>query len=178
MRLFTTLFAKRSQLAPAAEPESPESLPEAAPALGPELVAATAPAVAAPEAAPIADTGPGRAQAEELVRRVVGELPDFITVAVVDSASGRILAGQWAGHSGGAVEVAAANAEIVRQSHQAIEALRLGPTEQLEDILITLRYQLHLLRVLPQVGWLLYLAIRTQDTNLGLARSVLRNQAA
>jgi hypothetical protein len=41
-----------------------------------------------------------------------------------------------------------------------------------------LRYQLHLLRVLPQVDWLLYLAVRTQDSNLGLARMVLRNQTA
>ena len=101
-----------------------------------------------------------------------------MTVAIVDAASGRILAGQWAGHSGGAVEVAAANAEIVQQTRLAIEALQLGPEEMLEDILITLRRQLHLLRVLPNQNWLLYLAVRTQDTNLALARAVLRNMTA
>jgi hypothetical protein len=111
------------------------------------------------------------------VRRVVRELPDFMTVAIVDGASGRILAGQWAGHSGGAVEVAAANAEIVQQTRLSIEALQLGPEELLEDILITLRKQLHLLRVLPTQNWLLYLAVRTQDTNLALARAVLRSMA-
>ena len=180
MGLFSTLFAKRSQLEPATEPAALINPPEAAPE--PTLVSDATPASvvlapAEPEAAPPADSGQVRAQAEELVRSVVRELPDFITVAVVNGASGRILAGQWAGHSGGAVKVAVANAEIVRQTHLAIAALQLGPAEQLEDILITLRHQLHLLRVLPQAGWLLYLAIRTQDTNLGLARTVLRSHA-
>ncbi|MBJ6143160.1 hypothetical protein JAO77_07185 [Hymenobacter sp. BT559] len=132
---------------------------------------------AATPAAPEPTSGEARAQAEALVRRVVQELPDFMTVAIVDGASGHILAGQWAGHSGGAVEVAAAHAEIVKQTRLVIEALQLGPEELLEDILITLRRQLHLLRVLPASNWLLYLAVRTQDTNLALARAVLRNIA-
>jgi hypothetical protein len=135
--------------------------------------------VSTPEvSAPAVDMSKIRAQAEEVVQGVVQELPDFITVAVVERTSGQILAGKWAGNSGGAVEVAAANAEIVRQTYQAIDALQLGPAEQLDDILVTLRFQLHLMRVLPQTDWLLYLAVRTQDSNLGLARTVLRNQAA
>jgi hypothetical protein len=139
---------------------------------------AMVPAASLPEAVPPADSSQVRAQAEEIVRSVVQELPEFITVAVVEIATGRILAGKWAGHSGGAVEVAVANAEIVRQMYQVLEALQLSSTEQLEDIVVMLRYQLHILRVLPQLEWLLYLAVRTQDSNLGLARTVLRNQVA
>ena len=157
-------------------------VPETAPTEAAAPVATPAPAAAAPEPAPLPPAAPevssqARAQAEEIVRSVVAELPDFLTVAVVAGDSGQILAGQWAGHSGGAVEVAAANAEIVQQARQCIEALGLAPTEQLEDIVITLRRQLHLLQLLPQPGWLLYLAIRTQDTNLALARTVLRQHA-
>jgi hypothetical protein len=173
MGLFSSLsFRKRTQ---------PEAVAEAEPAA--EVAVATAPAAAsqpaavpAPPAAPVPPvlSAQARAQAEELVRRVVQELPTFITVAVVEAATGKILAGQWAGHSGGAVEVAAANAEVVRQTNQCIEALQLTDTEQLADILITLRHQLHLLRVLPQPEWLLYLAVRTQDTNPALARAVLQ----
>jgi hypothetical protein len=173
MGLFSSLsFRKRSQpelvaeaaliaevaVAPAEAPVPPAS----APILAPEPAAVPAPS---PQA---------RAQAEELVRRVVQELPTFITVAVVDAATSKILAGQWAGHSGGALEAAAANAEVVRQTSQCIEALHLTETEQLTDILITLRHQLHVLRVLPQAKWLLYLAVRTQDTNPALARAVLQ----
>ena len=183
MGLFSNLpFLKRSpaEATPKPEPVEPEATPAPTPPIAEAVVEAPAPAPepapapAAPEPAISAET---RAEAEALVRRVVQELPDFMTVAVVESATGRILAGQWAGHSGGAVEVAAANAEIVQQTRLAIEALALGPEEQLEDILITLRRQLHLLRVLPAQNWLLYLAMRTQDTNLALARTVLRSLA-
>jgi hypothetical protein len=197
MGIFSTLFAKQTQSSPAVELKMPtatleteasvatsELTAEPAPALAPEpeLTLAVEPLVEKVSvpvpSAPVVDMSKVRAQAEGIVQNVVDELPNFITVAVVERASGNILAGKWAGNSGGAVEVAAANAEIVRQTYQAIEALQLGPDEQLEDILVMLRYQLHLLRVLPQVDWLLYLAVRTQDSNLGLARMVLRNQTA
>ena len=163
MGLFSSLsFRKRHQPELAIEPVTTEEAVAADSTPLPELLAAP---VLSQQA---------RAEAEELVRRVVQELPNFLTVAVVEAASGKILAGQWAGHSGGAIEVAAANAEIVRQTRQCIEALQLPATEQLADILVTLRHQLHLLRVLPQAEWLLYLAVRTQDTNPALARAVLQ----
>lgn len=170
---------------PGAEPaEAPAPTEEAAPSVvvaDPNSVAAVDPnpvaIVAAPSLAPAAPSPTARAAAEELVRSVVQELPGFVTVAVVERVGGRILAGQWAGHSGGAVEAAAANAEIVNQTYQALAALQLGPDEQLQDIVITLTQQLHLLRVMPQQPWLLYLAVRTQDTNLALARTVLQGFA-
>lgn len=171
MGLFSNLsFRKRS---PQPEPEF-ELAPEAVAAEPATSVAEVAAPLPEPPPAP-AVSAADRARAEELVQRVVQELPAFITVAVVEAATGKILAGQWAGHSGGAVEVALANAEIVRQTNLAIEALQVSDTEQLADILITLRYQLHLLRVLPQAEWLLYLAVRTQDTNPALARTVVQS---
>ena len=172
MGLFSNLsFRKRGQpeaaieAAPAAEMESAEA------AVAPALEPAPAPE---PPAAP-ALSALVRAQAEELVQRVVQELPAFISVAVVEAATGRILAGRWAGHSGGAVEVAAANAEVVRQTRQCLAALQLADAEQVADVLITLRQQLHLLRVLPQADWLLCLAMPTQDTNPALVRAVMQS---
>ncbi|MFD1873717.1 hypothetical protein [Hymenobacter bucti] len=185
MGLFSNLpFLKRSQAEASAAPAAPAPEAPAAPTseaaaepVAETLVKAPVPAVVVAPAEPVISSET-RAQAEAVVRRVVEELPDFMTVAIVDGASGRILAGQWAGHSGGAVEVAAANAAMVQQTRLAIEALQLGPEELLEDILITLQRQLHLLRVLPAQNWLLYLAVRTQDINPALARTVLRNIAA
>ena len=165
MGLFSNLsFRKRGQ---------PEAALEAAPAA--EVESAEVAVVPAPEppAAP-APSASVRAQAEELVQRVVQELPAFLSVAVVEAATGRILAGRWAGHSGGAVEVAAANAEVVRQTRQCLAALQLADTEQVADVLITLRQQLHLLRVLPQADWLLCLAVPAQDTNPALVRAVIQ----
>ena len=184
MGLFSNLpFLRRSQAEATPQPAAP-TLEDAPAPVSSDAVAELIEEEPAPVMA-IAPTPPEpaissetRAEAEAVVRRVVQELPDFMTVAIVDGASGRILAGQWAGHSGGAVEVAAANAEIVQQTRLCIEALQLGPEEVLEDILITLRRQLHVLRVLPTQNWLLYLAVRTQDTNPALARTVLRTMAA
>ncbi len=169
MGLFSNLsFRKRGQ---------PEAALEAAPVAEvkpAEVVVAPEPAPAPePPAAP-ALSAPVRAQAEELVQRVVQELPAFISVAVVEAATGRILAGRWAGHSGGAVEAAAANAEMVRQTRQGLTALQLADTEQVADMLITLRQQLHLLRVLSRADWLLCLAVPTQDTNPALVRAVMQ----
>lgn len=169
MGLFSNLpFRKRSQPELAASPEAEAEVAVAAPEPAPLAEAELLPELPAAPMLSAAD----RALADDLVRRVVQELPAFITVAVVEAATGKILAGQWAGHSGGAVEVALANAEIVRQTRLCSEALQLADTEQLTDILITLRHELHLLRALPQAEWLLYLAVRTQDTNAALVRAV------
>ena len=182
MGLFSNLpFRKRSQPEPAAEPAAAKPAPDAPEPPVEEPVAEPVAPVAEPAPVvpePPAISGQTRAEAEELVRQVVRELPDFVTVAIIEAASGQILAGQWAGHSGGAVEVAVANAEVVRQTNLCIAAMQLTNTEQIADILITLRRQLHLLQVLPQRQWLLYLAVRTQDTNLALARAVLQSFAS
>lgn len=166
----------------ASEPTQAEAPVAAAPAVTAPVVAAPVAAVPAaepePEPVPAAPSPADRVEAEKLVKAVAQELPDFVTIAVLEQAGGRILAGQWAGHSGGAVEAAAANAELVRQVHLALDALQLGADEQLEDIVITLQRQLHLMQVLPLRPWLLYLAVRSQDTNLALARTVLRGFAS
>lgn len=169
---------------PSAEPASAaEPAPAAAATPNPEVALAPTPPAEAAAPAPAAPAAPApssqaRAQAEELVRSVVAELPNFIGVAVVEGASGLILAGQWVGDPTGEAEAAAANAEIVRQVRQATEAMQLAPAEEVRDIVITLHQYLHLLQVLPQHNWLLYLAMRTEDTNLALARTVLRQHAA
>ena len=176
MGLLSTLhiFRKNKPEAPATSPVAAESLAAEAPAV-PPVPAPVAPPAAAP-ATPAPDPA-ARARAEALVRQVVAELPDFMAVAVLEAATGRILAGQWAGHSGGALEAAAAHAELVRQVGLLCAALQLDPSEQLEEVMLTLRQQLHLLRPLPASPWLLYLAVRSQGTNPALVRTVLREVA-
>lgn len=166
-------FFRRGQAGAVAEVSPNDVLPEAAvPA-----ATAVAPALDAEPALGATPSQEQRAEAEALVRAVAHELPDFVTIAVLEQAGGHILAGQWAGHSGGAVEAAVANAELVRQVQLLLAALQLDAAEYLEDIVITLQQQLHLMQVLPQQPWLLCLTVRSQDTNLALARTVLRSFA-
>jgi hypothetical protein len=97
-------------------------------------------------------------------------------VSLVDWESGMSL-----GASGGGkyldLDVAAAgNTEVIRAKMRTVEALRLDDT--IEDILITLTKQYHLIRLLRSPrngqGLFLYLVLDRDRANLALARHNLR----
>ena len=94
--------------------------------------------------------------------------------ALVDYESGMTL-----GIAGGSrelnLEVAAAgNTEVVRAKARTLEALQIRET--IEDILITLDKQYHVIRLLSRGGsqLFLYLALDRERANLALARHNLR----
>jgi len=92
----------------------------------------------------------------------------FIGACLVDSDSGLMLASE----GGGKIDLEAAsalNTQVVKAKLQAIETL--GLNDGIEDILITLGKQLHLIRPLetnPNV--FLYVALDKKGANLGMAR--------
>jgi hypothetical protein len=97
-------------------------------------------------------------------------------VALVDWDSGMSL-GTLGGGKYLDLEVAAAgNTEVVRAKMRAIESLRIN--DVIEDILITLTKQYHLIRLLKNThqehGLFLYLALDRSKSNLALARHSLR----
>jgi predicted regulator of Ras-like GTPase activity (Roadblock/LC7/MglB family) len=101
------------------------------------------------------------------------EITGFIGAAVVDSDSGMMLASI----GGGALldlEVAgAANTEVVKAKLRAMQAL--GLDDAIEDILITLGKQYHLIRPLAnQPTTFIYVAVDRRTANLALARSQVR----
>lgn len=87
--------------------------------------------------------------------------------AIVDSSSGMLLGKAGAGMD---LDVAAAgNTEVVRAKLKTIKALGLQDT--IEDILITLSTQYHIIRPLasmPEV--FIYLVLESSRSNLALAR--------
>jgi hypothetical protein len=98
-----------------------------------------------------------------------------IGVALVDHTSGMAL-GVVGGTRDFDLNVAAAgNTDVVRAKLRAMELL--GISEQIEDILITLENQYHLIRPLQARsghGLFLYLALDRSRANLALARHHLR----
>lgn len=95
-------------------------------------------------------------------------------VALVDYDSGMCL-GSLGGGPELDLEIAAAgNTEVVRAKVRTLEALGIG--DGIEDMLITLHRQYHLLRILAHGhGRLfLYLALNRERSNLALARHHLR----
>lgn len=102
----------------------------------------------------------------------LADIDGFIGACLVDSESGMMMASE-----GGAkfdLEAAgAANTEVVRAKNRAIE--QLGLNDQIEDILITLGNQYHLIRPLGAVkSVFIYVALDKKKANLAMARIAVR----
>lgn len=103
------------------------------------------------------------------------QIDGAIGVALVDRASGMAL-----GIAGGSRDfdlqvAAAANTEVIRAKLRTMEMLNLH--EHIEDVLVTLDTQYHLLRPLTGrsgQGLFLYLALNKDRANLALARHQLK----
>lgn len=101
----------------------------------------------------------------------LSSIDGFVATALVDSSSGLALATQ-----GGSVDLelaAAGNTEVLRAKRRTAESLKLN--DHIEDVLITLGKQYHILRPLDRNADLfLYLVLDRHKANLAMARHDLR----
>jgi hypothetical protein len=99
-----------------------------------------------------------------------------VGVALVDWDSGMSLGSLGGGKYLDLELAAAGNTEVVRAKMRTMESLKLDDT--IEDILITLGKQYHLIRLLPTANGtqhlFLYLALDRDKANLALARHHLK----
>ncbi|TDR46811.1 hypothetical protein DFR29_103347 [Tahibacter aquaticus] len=96
----------------------------------------------------------------------------YVASALVDGESGMLLAGDGGGIN---LEVAAAgNTEVIRAKRRVANSLKLNDT--IEDVLISLTKQYHLLRPLESNQKLfLYVVLDRTKANLAMARHELRS---
>lgn len=112
----------------------------------------------------------------QAIQNILKELPSLVAVAVVETETGMPLAHHSNLASFDAETAAAYNTEVVKQKLKAIQALKLDQT--IQDILLTLTDQLHLLKLSADGGKFIYLAVNSRDTNLAMARQILKTQTA
>ncbi|GGY61225.1 hypothetical protein [Streptomyces omiyaensis] len=99
----------------------------------------------------------------------------FIGAALVDYTSGMALGTLGGGKDLDLTVAAAGNTDVVRAKVRTMEML--GIQEEIEDILITLGSQYHLIRLLKSRGsngLFLYLALAKDRANLAMARHQLK----
>lgn len=114
--------------------------------------------------------------AGQAVDAIISDLPTLMAIAVVDISSGMALASHSNTPSINPETAAAYNTEVVKQKFKAMSALKLQG-ETIQDILITLSNQLHLIKLNSSGNKFIYLVVNSRDTNLAIAREVLRQHA-
>ena len=95
----------------------------------------------------------------------------FIAVSVTEIETGMSYSSLSVDSSFDPELASAYNLEVVKAKMNAIKAL--GLNEKINDILITLSNQLHILDVSEDGKYFIYLAVDSKNANLGLTRAVL-----
>lgn len=104
------------------------------------------------------------------------QIAGFLGACLLDSESGLMLASEGGGKID--LEVAAAHsAQVIKAKLQTIEML--GLHDEIEEILVTLRRQIHMIRPLERTpGVFLYVALEQKGANLGMARIQVKKIAS
>ncbi|MEO8530651.1 MAG: hypothetical protein ABI459_05475 [Deltaproteobacteria bacterium] len=102
------------------------------------------------------------------------EITGFLGACVVDSASGVTLSSIAFGDDVDMDVAGLANSDLIKAMHH--ELLSLGADDEVEDILISLGAQYHLIRPITKAPDIfVYVAVDRANANLAMARSTVRD---
>jgi hypothetical protein len=104
------------------------------------------------------------------------QIDGALGVALVDFNSGMTLGTDGGGPNLDLEVAAAGNTEVIRAEAKTMS--RLGLEDKIEDVLITLGTQIHLIRLMSSAsgeGLFLYLALDRSRANMAMARRELQN---
>jgi hypothetical protein len=105
----------------------------------------------------------------DVFAKIEGDVTGVIATAVVDLESGMTLAAKSNRPEFDLAVASAYNSELVKQKMKIMRALNLK--SNLEDMLLTLTDQFHLIKFLPGGTSFLYLAADRSGTNLAILRN-------
>jgi predicted regulator of Ras-like GTPase activity (Roadblock/LC7/MglB family) len=110
-----------------------------------------------------------------LIADIAHDINGFIGASIVDLESGLPLTSSSSSPDFDLDVASAYNSEIVKNKRRTIDAL--GIDAELEDMLLTLDTQLHLIKMVTD-DMFIYLAADRQATNLAMLRSVVNRRVA
>lgn len=109
---------------------------------------------------------------EEFVKDIKSNIPGYIAVSVTEVSSGVCYVSDSSSKDFDPEIASAYNLEVVKAKKNAIKALELD--SQIQDILITLKGQIHLIDVSENGEYFIYMAVDSEKANLGMTRALLR----
>ena len=112
----------------------------------------------------------------EAIAKIEEDVNGVIATSVVDMESGMTLAAKSNRGDFDLAVASAYNSELVKQKLKIMKAL--GLKSNLEDMLLTLTDQIHLVKLLPGNATFLYLAADRGATNLAILRSAVNKHTA
>lgn len=113
-------------------------------------------------------------QLNEVLDKIATDASGFIAASLVDLDSGMTLAIKASRTEFDLTAASAYNSELVKQKLKIMRTL--GLTGTIEDMLITLTDQIHLVKLIGQSTFL-YLAVDRKQSNIALVRSAVNKHA-
>ena len=110
---------------------------------------------------------------DKFIQDMKTNVPGFIAVSVTEVRSGVSYGAESVDPSFDPNLASAYNLEVVKAKQNALQILGLASKEKIEDILITLTNQIHIIDIAASGGYFIYLAVDSTKANLGLTRALL-----
>lgn len=113
---------------------------------------------------------PSEKQIVETFDKISSEMPGYMAASLVDLESGMTLGLKSVRPDFDLAAASAYNSEMVKQKQKIMKALNLRTT--LEDMLITLGDQIHVIKLVSPTTFV-YLCVDRSQSNLAIVRNVL-----
>ncbi|WP_086592806.1 hypothetical protein [Hymenobacter crusticola] len=117
--------------------------------------------------------GTERAQLTTLVNEFLQELPELLAFFVVDIKSGRMLVSYTSQANFDPYKLTAYNTKAIKELQKALNTSWLSD-QQMNDLAIVLEDQFHIIRLMADKRRYCYLAVKSSDTNMAIAREIMR----
>jgi hypothetical protein len=117
---------------------------------------------------------PSEKQIQDTFEKIANDIPGFVAASLVDLDSGMTLGAKSTRADFDLTAASAYNSEMVKQKLKIMKVLNLRTT--LEDMLLTLGDQIHLIKLVG-TGTFVYLVADRASTNLAIVRNAVTKHA-